>query len=222
MAFNSRFATASLVLASSVADDGTFTLSYPTGTTQASFTAGLAGSGHYIILNNNDKWSVGDPGISVSFDSSEITITNLTGGAFAAGTEVLVFLDRKATGPVAYLHLPILLAGVTAADVLTGFRPGVSGTIEDVQFIVTTAVTTAGDGATLNLEIGTTNVTGGNVVLTSANSTPLGAVIAGTAITGNNTLTPESLLSVEASSVTAFAEGAGLLVIRIRLNEPAA
>lgn len=222
MSFNSRFATASLVLASTVADDGTFTLSYPTGTSQSSFNAGLAGSGHYIVLNNNDKWSAGDPGISVSFGASEITITNLTGASIPAGTAVLVYLARVPTGPVAYINIPIELATITAGDVVTGFRPGVSGTIEDVQFIVTTAATTASRAATLNLEIGTTNLTGGTLALTSANCTPLGATIAGAAITGANTLTPESTLSVEGSAVTAFAEGAGLLVIRVRLDEPAA
>ena len=218
---SNKFATAQVTLASTVADDGTFTVSYPSGTSQLSFNSGLAGSAHYAILNGNDKWTAADPGIAVSFDASYITVTNQSGYSWAAGTVVDLFFDQKddrGDGHVV-LSFPITLANVTAADVVTDFRPGVDGVIEDVQFVVTTAVTTASKAATLNLEIGTTNVTGGTVALTSAACTPLGKVIAGTAITGANTVTRESKISVEASSVTAFAEGAGVLHVRVRLTK---
>lgn len=211
-----KFATASLVLASAVADDGTFTVAYPSGTSQLSFNAGLEASGHYAILNFNDKYENADPGISVSFGSSDITVTNRSGASWAAGTQVDMFFDMVEDDEVVFLSFPIKLSKVSAADVVTDFRPGIAGTIEFVQFVVTDPVTTAAKAATLNLEIGTTDVTGGTVALTSAACTPLGKVIAGAAITGGNTLTRESKLSVEASSVTAFAEGEGVLSIRVR------
>lgn len=45
-----------------------------------SFNAGHAGSDHYAVLNNNDKWTYADPlGINVSFGASTITITNRSG-----------------------------------------------------------------------------------------------------------------------------------------------
>jgi len=118
--------------------------------------------------------------------------------------------------PVVYA-LPITLANITGAgDVLTTLTPGFAGKIVSLDFAVTTAVTTASKAATLNAEIGTTNLTGGTVALTSANCTPLGAVVAGAAITAANSFTSTDTISIEASSVTAFAEGAGVLYITCR------
>ncbi len=117
------------------------------------------------------------------------------------------------------MQIPIEHVAITAAgDVVTEIRPGVYGNIEYWEFVVVKPVTTGAKLASLNLEIDTTNVTGGVIALTSAAATPLGKAIAGTAITGANTLTPESKLSIEASAVTAFAEGSGFVNIRIRKN----
>lgn len=212
-----KFASVTTTLTAAVADDGTFTVGYPTGTSQASFTTGLAGDGHYMIVDNNDKWSNADPGISVAFGASLITITNLTGAALASGSEILLMLDKVDAGPVHTLSFPIDLASIAGAgDVVTGFKPGVDGVVESVSWVQGTPVTTAGDGATLNLEINAVNVIGGAVVLTSAACTPLGVVIEGSEITGANAITRDDTLSVEAASVTAFAEGSGVLMVRIR------
>lgn len=212
-----KFATVETVLASAVADDGTFTVSYPTGTTQLSYNSGLDASGSYMIVNGNDKWSVADPGISISYDASLITITNLTGASLAAGSTILLQLeqeDGKFRIPIA---VPINLASITGSqDVVTEIRPGIEGYIEAVEWVQNIPVTTAAKLATLNLEIDTTNLTGGTVALTSAACTPMGARIAGAAITANNRLTRDSKLSVEASGVTAFAEGSGTLMIYVR------
>lgn len=113
------------------------------------------------------------------------------------------------------VSIPIKLAKVANGDVLTNYTPGFAGKITRVAFAITDPATTASKATTLNLEIGTTNLTGGVIALTSANSTPLGAVIAGTSITGANTFTASSTISVEASSTTAFAEGEGVLLITI-------
>lgn len=218
MAFTDKFAIASTILATAVVDTGTFTVGYPTGTSQLSFNAGLAGSGHYAVLNNNDKYSWAT--IHVSFGASDITITNDSGETWAAWTTVDIYLAQVPKRNVMYIGFYIPLAAITAAgDVVTEFRPGVAGVIEAVQFAVSMPVTTAAKAADLNLEIDTTNVTGGVVALTSVAATPLGKVIAGSAITGANVLTRESKLSVEAANVTAFAEGNGMLHVRIRLDD---
>ena len=217
MAYNQNTfqVTASTTLAAAVANGGTVTLAYPTGTTQADFNAGLA-SGGYAMLNG-DKIAVGGSGIAISYGASNITVTNNTGASWAAGSTLAVQLEQPDGNDVVWLNIPIQLASITGAmDVLTDFRPGIAGTIEYIQFAVTVAVTTAAKLASLNVEIETTDLTGGVVALTSANATPLGKVIAGSDITGNNTLTRASKISVEASAVTAFAEGAGVLSIRIR------
>lgn len=138
--------------------------------------------------------------------------------AAAAGAsnlvDVYVLPSPSSTVRAGVIALPITLANVANGDVLTTWTPGFAGKIIRVSFAVTTAVTTPAKAATLNLEIGTTDLTGGTVALTSANCTPLGAVIANAANpSAGNTFTATDTISVEASSVTAFAEGAGVLLI---------
>jgi hypothetical protein len=70
----------------------------------------------------------------------------------------------------------------------------------------------------LNLEIGTTNLTGGVLGLTSANTNTLGVVVSSSAITAGNTYAPGALLSIEgATGAGAFAEGSGILHVEIEL-----
>lgn len=105
------------------------------------------------------------------------------------------------------------LASVADGDVVTAFEPGFAGRITDAQFVVNVPVTTGSKLSTLNVEIDTTNLTGGTIALTSANCTPIGAIIDAAAITAGNAFTASNTISVEASSTTAFAEGSGTLVI---------
>lgn len=212
------FATQTHLLTTDVADDGTFTIAYPAGTSQQTFIDGLAGAGHYLIINGNDRWNAADPGFSLTFGASNITVTNLTGGTWSANSTFVFYIQRRNPDDAVLLSFPITLAQITGAgDVVTNIKPGIKGVIEEVWFVVTSAVTTAAKAATLNLEIGTTNVTGGTVALTSANCTPLGAVIKNAASpSANNVLAEDSQLSIEAASVTAFAEGAGVLWVRVR------
>lgn len=210
-----NFARISTTLVSAVADDATFTVSYPTGFSQLSFSKGMARTGGYMIVNGNDRWSQTDPGFSVSYGASLITVTNLTGASLAAGSTIDINLDVSDGNSRIPFTIPLPpLSGITAADIVTEMYPGIAGTIEYWEFVTTVAVTTASKLATLNLEIDTTDVTG-SIALTSATLTPKGTVL-GAACTANNTLTATSKLSVEASAVTAFAEGEGYLVVYIR------
>lgn len=217
-----RSARTSIVLGAAVASAATVDLAYPAGTSQLSFNAGLKGAGSYVMLNDNDKFTEAAAKISMSFGASLITLTNVTGFTWPIGTKVELNVDQQDGNDVFLMQIPINLASITAnGDVMTEIRPGVYGTVEYAEFVVTVPVTTAAKLASLNLEIDTTNVTGGVVALTSANATPLGKAIAGTDITALNTLVPESKLSIEASGVTAFAEGQGFLNIRIRKTKSA-
>ena len=135
-----------------------------------------------------------------------------------ADVEVFASADAAQPGAGVYtLSFPISLASIVGAgDVVTSFVPGHAFQILSLDFHVGVPVTTGGDAATLNAEIGTTDLTGGAVALTSANCTPLGAKVAGTAITAGNVGSATDTVSIEASSVTAFAEGTGVLMVRIR------
>lgn len=216
-----RFARVSTVLSAAVENSGTFDVAYPTGFVQGDFDAGLpVSTGHYAIVNGNDRWAASDSKISVSFGASLITVTNSSAVTWAAGSTVELFFDTKDGNNVLILAFPVDLVNITGAqDVVTGFRPGVDGYIEDICFVVNKPVTTASKLATLNAEIGTTNLTGGTVALTSAAATPMGKVIQGAAITGNNRITKADSLSIEAASVTAFSEGTGSIQVRIRLDD---
>lgn len=139
--------------------------------------------------------------------------------AATAGEYVSVLIAaRGGQGTLAkpsVLSIPVTLAQLANGDVVTNFVPGFAGTILNYSFVVTVPATTAAKAATLNLEIGTTNVTGGALALTSANCTPLGKATAATAITAANAFTDSDTISVEAASVTAFIEGAGVLLITV-------
>lgn len=122
----------------------------------------------------------------------------------------------NAGGMPVFLQFPILLATVADGDLLTNFTPGFAGKIVGFSAAVTAAATTNSKLSTLNLEIGTTNLTGGVLALTSANMTPLGAVVAATAITAGNVFSATDTISIEAASTTAFVEGSIVLYVVIR------
>lgn len=154
------------------------------------------------------------------------TVTKTVGNGVYVGkiikvesaTSVWVDLEygAPATGTVAdrsILTIPVKLAKLANGDIVTAFTPGFAGTIEKISFVVTDPATTADKAATLNLEIGTTNLTGGVLSLTTVACGTLGKVTDATAITGNNAFKDDDTISVEAADVTAFTEGEGALLI---------
>ena len=116
----------------------------------------------------------------------------------------------------AIFSIPVILANLADGDIVTTLTPGFAGEIVDMDFVVTDPVTTASKLSTLNAEIGTTNLTGGTVALTSANCDTLGKVVAAASITGNNSFGATDTISAEASSTTTFIEGEGVLIIRCK------
>ncbi len=159
------------------------------------FPAGVQGN---VLYFNGTNWVVLAPGAI-----NQLFKTGGTGAnpawANARGQEIL--------------SIPIKLAKVANGDVLTNFIPGFAGTIKKVAFAVTDPVIAASKATTLNIEINTTDMTGGAVALTSAVCMPLGAVVNGTAVTAGNVFTATDSISVEASGTTAFTEGEGVLMI---------
>ncbi len=139
------------------------------------------------------------------------------GAATADGDIIECAPTSELTGGVpVILQFPILLATIANGDLLTTFTPGFAGKIVGFSAAVTAPATTAAKASTLNLEIGTTNLTGGSLALTSANMTPLGAVVDATAITAANSFSATDTISIEAASTTAFVEGSVVLTILMR------
>lgn len=206
-------------LAADVANAATFTIAYPSGFTQGSFASGQAQAA-YMIVNGNNRYAAVDSKMSVAFGASNITVTNNSGQTLTVGSSISVNIATNA-GPAILIQIPITLVNIGGAvDVVTAMNPGIDGTLEYVEFITTTPVTTASKLATISPFINAVAVTGGALALTSAAATPLGKVIPASAITAANTLTGKDTLSFKATAVTAFVEGAGVLNIRIRAANP--
>jgi hypothetical protein len=83
---------------------------------------------------------------------------------------------------------------------------------------VTDPATTGAKAATFTPAIGGSATTGGALALTSANCTPVGAGVNGSAITAANTFTATDEITVAASLVTAFVEGQGVIYLTLAGN----
>lgn len=145
-------------------------------------------------------------------NAAQTALTDSTGGSTADAT-------LAATAGISTLSIPIQLASMTtsAADLVTEIVPGYKFKLLSVDFVTTTVSTGSGASQTINLEIGTTNVTGGVVNPTLASTNTLGKVTSGTAITAANTGSATDVLSVEvAASGTVFTAGNGFLIVRIQ------
>lgn len=163
--------------------------------------------------------------------ANQTALTDNTGGSVADAiladgeTQAAAFTDNTtgtttttlAAGAGVYnLTFDLPLAGITDADILTSFLPGHKFKILAFDFYTSVAVTTGAKASTINLEIGAVDVTGGVISLTSANCTPKGVKVAGTAVTAANTGSASDVISIEATLTTAFVEGEGHFVIRIQ------
>ncbi len=110
-------------------------------------------------------------------------------------------------------------ASIANGDLMTNYVPGYKFKIIKFDARCAKPVTTAARAANLNLEIGTTDLTGGVVAL--AGLYALGAAQAGSTISGANSGNATDSFSIEASSVTAFAEGAFTLIVSLQQMDTA-
>lgn len=188
-----------------------------------------AGEACEIVVEGVAKAIAG--GTIVRGDRLSVASTGALVASTGAGAIVGVALESAASGAIfsvllqprslslVTLSIPVSLAAIPAGDVLTSYPLPGAGRIVGFRYVPSVVSSTAGDGMNLNLEIGTTNLTGGVLGLTSANTNTLGVVVESSAITGANTYAPGALLSIEgATGAGAFAEGSGALLIDIELT----
>ena len=123
-------------------------------------------------------------------------------------------------GVYKYIHPMTRLAtdlSTQAIDLLTNFTPGHAFKLLSLAFVTTVAGTGTSASQVFNLEIGTTNVTGGVLTLTLASQSAIGVVTNATAITALNEGSATDTISLEmAASGTVFTAGAGYFVISIQ------
>lgn len=144
--------------------------------------------------------------------AAQTALTDSTGGSVADAT-------LASTAGISTLSIPIQLASMTtsAADLVTNLTLGYKFKILAASFTTTTIGVGSSASQVINLEINSTNVTGGVVTITEASTDTLGEASAGTSITAANTGSASDTISIEvAASGTVFSAGAGVLFIRVQ------
>jgi len=114
------------------------------------------------------------------------------------------------------LTFPVALKEITDGDIVTAHVVGYKFKLISFVYIADVESSTAAKLSTLNLEIDTTNTTGGALALTTALTDLTGERTAATAITAANTGSATATISLEGASTTAFVEGSGSVLILIQ------
>lgn len=150
---------------------------------------------------------------SIYPEAAIASLTDSSGGTASATLAATVGVQQ-------IIHpLTSLATGLStsAIDLLTTYTPGYAFKILGLDFVTTVAGTGAAASQVFNLEIGTTNVTGGVCTVTLASTDTIGKVTSGTAVTAANTGTSTDTISLEmAASGTVFTAGAGYFIIKIQ------
>jgi hypothetical protein len=145
--------------------------------------------------------STGTPPTPLITDNSGGTISTTIDAA--TGIEVIPL----------FINLPKLANG---ANVVTAYTRGINFKITKISFGVEEIATTAAKAATLTTSIGGTALTGGVLSLTTTNCGTAGLVTNATAITGLNTGSGISSITIAISGVTTFVEGSGWIFLQIQ------
>ena len=136
-----------------------------------------------------------------------------------------VSTNTSITPGLTTLFIPQSLpAMAAAADVVTDMIIPFDFQVISLEFLLTTVVTTGSKAATVTLGTGPTGsntaVAGCVLALTSANQTPAGLITKAPATVpsgiGATTFAAGTKICLKSTSVTAFSEGAGVFMIKLR------
>jgi len=160
-----------------------------------------------VVTNNaaiTDNSGGADPGNDIIAMVTNLdTLTESSGGT----------VDNIVSPDVAAFTISIPvpdMALLTAADFVTELVMPTAGKIVSWGYVLGKVVSTGSKDATCNLEIETTNLTGGVLTLSSAICDTQGEYVPATAITAANTFAAGEKISIEVTNPTAtFVEGSG-------------
>lgn len=170
------------ILAADVADTTDVSVDYPDGTNQAFFTGVNAAATGVVIINDNDVYTEADATVVITYDTSEIDITNDSGVTWEEGSRVMVQLAYEAD---------LVLEDITATSAELNLLDGVTATTAEINAAADLsarqrAVTATADGLTTGLLttadrwINITSASANNIVmLPAAAAAFIGLVIEG-------------------------------------------
>lgn len=111
---------------------------------------------------------------------------------------------------------PIENASIANGDIVVAYVPGYRFKLLKATYVTNKVVTTAAKLSTITPKISGVAVTGGVISLTSATMTPVGTLVAGTAVSATNVGSALDSITLTASATTAFVEGNGSIVLEIQ------
>lgn len=132
---------------------------------------------------------------------------------FASYTQAATLVTQTIT-------IPVDLASLANGNVCpVAYTVGYKFKMISATFAVVKPATTGSKASTLTMKIGSTAITGFSIALTSANCTPVGALVASSAITALNVGAATDTITLVAGSTTTFVEGSGVLILQVQARE---
>lgn len=138
-------------------------------------------------------------------------LTDNSGGTASASAGIVANLAKQT------VQIPVQLADLATGTLKLALP--FAFTVTAAGFRVAKPATTAAKLATATLQVNGVAATGGVIALTSANCTPMGAAVAGSAVTALNTGTAGQTVEFALSAVTAFVEGDGYFEVTVVNND---
>ena len=161
-------------------------------------------------------------GINTRFEKvsavASAALTDSSGGAASATLAATAGVSQVAF-PVGDMSIATGagFGATTAGDVVTDYVPGYKFKLLALDFVTGSLVGAgASASAPCNLEIGSTNVTGGVCTVTLASTNTIGELTAGLAITAANTGSATDAFSIEKATSVVFTAGEGTFVVTIQ------
>ncbi len=139
-----------VVLASAVANAGTFTVSYPTNRDSGDYAGAI---GHAVVSNNYGtlypirkliNGTAVAAKVAFSFGTSNITVTNNSGGTIPAGTKLYVQLDRSGPDLVPIDGIPMADPGKMTEMGVFMINLGAPDTADPNGYVESQDLTSAG------------------------------------------------------------------------------
>jgi len=139
----------------------------------------------------------------------------------AAATDTVVSNAIAAGVGIHYLTFYAKLSEVTAAATVGAFTPGYRFKILSLTWLGLQAGTGAGATITFTPTISGVGLTGGGTLVPTLANATAGSVVAGATITGANIGTSAQTFAITASTITAFTNGTGSILVKVQNMEEA-